>query len=161
MIHYVVPPIKDLNFALQHHLHLNRYDTGTNLLSNDTTTYPAVPNLPVPPQYPFTASTLLLPLEQPGYNPRILVVGGSPTDQADPVTDATPATYLLDFSIRPFVWQRENMASNRVMPDATLLPDGIAPPLTSAICNGGKGVHQKAHHGSRHCTRCLMPISKA
>ena len=66
----------------------------------------------------------MLPLEQPGYNPRIFVVGGSTVDGANPGTPATPATYLLDFSIRPFAWVREDMSSPRIMPDATLLPDG-------------------------------------
>ena len=66
----------------------------------------------------------MLPLEQPAYNPRIFVVGGSINNGANPGTPATPATYLLDFSILPFAWVREDMSSPRVMPDATLLPDG-------------------------------------
>ena len=102
-----------------------RYSTTTNLLTNDTTTYPAVPNLPVPICYPQTASVVMLPLEPgAGYNPRILVVGGSSVDGANPGTPATPATYLLDFSIRPFAWVREDMSSPRIMPDAMLVPDG-------------------------------------
>ena len=105
-----------------------RYSTTTNLLTNDTTTYPAVPNLPVPICYPQTASVVMLPLEYPGYNPRILVIGGSSNDGANPGTPASPATYLLDFSIRPFAWVREDMSSPRVMPDGVLLPDGVSFP---------------------------------
>ena len=68
----------------------------------------------------------MLPLEQPGYNPRILVIGGSSANFAGPDTPATPATYLLDFSIRPLAWVREDMSSPRVMPDGVLLPDGMS-----------------------------------
>lgn len=111
--------------AAERHLMHCRYSTTTNQLTNDTTTYPAVPNLPVPICYPQTASVVMLPLEPGfGYNPRILVVGGSSSDGANPGTPATPATYLLDFSIRPFAWVREDMSSPRVMPDVTLVPDG-------------------------------------
>ena len=45
-----------------------------------------------------TASIVLLPLELPDYNPRILVVGGSSMDHATPTTPATNNTYLLDLS---------------------------------------------------------------
>ncbi len=104
-----------------------RYSTTTFLLTNDTTTYPAVPNLPTSVMYPQTASVVMLPLEQPSYNPRILVVGGSSIQNAGVGDPATNATYLLDFSVRPLAWRRENMASNRVMPDTVLLPDGMYP----------------------------------
>lgn len=66
----------------------------------------------------------MLPLEQPGYNPRILVIGGSSQNFAGPDTPASAATYLLDFSIRPLAWVEEDMSSPRVMPDGVLLPDG-------------------------------------
>jgi hypothetical protein len=45
-----------------------------------------------------TSSVVLLPLELPNYTPRILVVGGSAADQADPTTPATANTFLLDLS---------------------------------------------------------------
>jgi hypothetical protein len=53
------------------------------------------------------------------------VVGGSSTDFAGADSPASNATYLLDFSVTPLVWRRENMATARVMPDAVLLPDGV------------------------------------
>lgn len=59
-----------------------RYTPG--LLTQDTTTYPAIPNLPIPALYPQTANFVLLPLEYPNYTPRILVVGGSTVDRATP-----------------------------------------------------------------------------
>jgi hypothetical protein len=67
----------------------------------------------------------MLPLELPDYNPRILVVGGSTVNSAGPGTPASAATYLLDFSVSPLTWMREDMTTGRVMPDAVLLPDGV------------------------------------
>ena len=110
-----------------------RYIASNATLSNDTTTWGAPPpNLPVPINYPQTASIVLLPLELPSYTPRVLVVGGSSVDQAGPDTAATANTYLLDLSIRPLNWTVDVMSVPRVMPDTVLLPDG-----TLFICNGG------------------------
>jgi len=108
-------------------------DTTTYLLTNDTTTYPEVPDLPVRILYPQTASVVMLPLELPSYAPRILVVGGSSVDFAGPSTPATNATYLLDFSVRPLIWSREDMTTGRVMPDTVLLPDGARLPGTPDV----------------------------
>jgi len=52
------------------------------------------------------------------------VVGGSSAEYAGSGTPATNATYLLDFSVRPLIWRREDMTTGRVMPNTLLLPDG-------------------------------------
>ena len=111
-----------------------RYQAGaTPLLINDTTTWgPPPAALPVPINYPQTASVVLLPLELPNYIPRVLAVGGSSVDRADGGTPASAATYLLDLSVTPLAWVNETMSAARVMPDTVLLPDG-----TVFICNGG------------------------
>ena len=109
-----------------------RYHASNATLLNDTTTWGLPPpQLPVPVNYPQTASIVLLPLELPNYNPRILVVGGSSVDEAGAGTPASATTYFLDFSVTPLRWTTETMSAARVMPDTVLLPDG-----TLFICNG-------------------------
>ena len=104
------------------------------MLINDTTSWGAPPAtvLPVPILYPQTASVVMLPLELPGYIPRILVVGGSSADQAGGGTPSTANAYLLDLSVQPLAWVMDTMSAARVMPNTVLLPDG-----TLFVCNGG------------------------
>lgn len=129
---------------LQDVLLLYSYNPATNLLDNDTTTYPPVPDLPVPALFPQTSSIVMLPLEPPFYQPRILVVGGSSANFAGPQTPATSATYLLDFAVQPLAWVREDMSSPRVMPDCVLLPDGNVTIVNGANL-GIAGIIHPAH----------------
>jgi Domain of unknown function (DUF1929) len=80
--------------------------------------------------YPGQASSVLLPLrpsDTPPYRARVLVVGGGGADPQD-LQVSTPATNtveILDLGEPLPAWRfTAPMATPRVMPDATLLPDG-------------------------------------
>jgi hypothetical protein len=80
--------------------------------------------------YPGQGSSVLLPLrptDVPPYRARVLVIGGGGADpQALQVsTPATNTVEILDLGEQPPAWRfTASMAAPRVMPDATLLPDG-------------------------------------
>jgi hypothetical protein len=80
--------------------------------------------------YPGQASSVLLallPIDDPPYRARMLTIGGGGADPQD-LTVNTPAVdtvELLDLSEAVPAWRyTAPMAGPRVMPDATLLPDG-------------------------------------
>jgi hypothetical protein len=80
--------------------------------------------------YPGQGSSVLLPLrpnDDPPYRARVLIVGGGGAEPHD-LNVATPATNtveLLDLGEALPAWRfTASMAYPRVMPDATLLPDG-------------------------------------
>jgi Domain of unknown function (DUF1929) len=80
--------------------------------------------------YPGQGSSVLLPLrptDSPPYRARVLVIGGGGADPQDlhVLTPATATGEILDLG-EPFPGWRftASMAAPRVMPDATLLPDG-------------------------------------
>jgi hypothetical protein len=80
--------------------------------------------------YPGQASCVVLPLmptDNPPYRVRVLTVGGGGADpqDLDVNTPATQTAELLDLSADAPAWRYTTPMSNpRVMPDATLLPDG-------------------------------------
>jgi hypothetical protein len=80
--------------------------------------------------YPGQASCVLLsllPNDAPSYRTRVLTVGGGGADpqDLDVNTPATDTAELLDLSASAPAWRYTAPMSNpRVMPDATLLPDG-------------------------------------
>jgi hypothetical protein len=80
--------------------------------------------------YPGQASSVLLPLlpsDDPPYRARVLIVGGGGADpqDLDVHTPATETAELLDLSASAPAWRyTAPMSGPRVMPDATLLPDG-------------------------------------
>jgi hypothetical protein len=87
--------------------------------------------------YPGQASPVLLPLrptDDPPYRARVLIVGGGGADpqDLDVNTPAVNTTELLDLGDPAPAWRFSAPMSNpRVMPDATLLPDG-----TVLVLNG-------------------------
>jgi hypothetical protein len=92
---------------------------------------------PVSRTYPGQGSAVLLPLlpgEDPPYRARVLVVGGGGADplDLDVSTPARNSVELLDLGEPIPAWRETaSMAHPRVMPDATLLPDG------SVLVSGG------------------------
>jgi hypothetical protein len=85
--------------------------------------------------YPGEGSSVLLPLlPEAGHRARVLALGGGGAHPGQLTVD-TPATdtaELLDLGRQPLGWQAlPSMAYPRVMPDATLLPDG------TVLVNGG------------------------
>ena len=117
------------------------------------TTYnggPAVADFPVTVLYPQTASIHMLPLAGPNYNVKIIVIGGSSKENADPYTPASNLIWTLDFSTAPnLAWTQETMSAARVMPDGVLLPDGNV-----LIVNGGEVSCQPAVHSMSTIVGC-------
>jgi hypothetical protein len=80
--------------------------------------------------YPGQGSSVLLPLrptDVPPYRTRVLVIGGGGADPQDlqVSTPATSTVEILDLGDPMPAWHfTASMTSPRVMPDATLLPDG-------------------------------------
>ena len=94
----------------------------------------AVPDFAVSVLYPQTSSIHMLPLVGPAYNVKVIVIGGSTKENADPFTPASNTVWTLDFTTAPkLAWTQETMSAARVMPDGVLLPDGSV-----AILNGGE-----------------------
>ena len=80
--------------------------------------------------YPGQGTSVLLPLlptDDPPYRPRVLVIGGGGADPQDlsVFTPATNTVELLDLGEPSPGWRfTASMSVPRVMPDATLLPNG-------------------------------------
>jgi hypothetical protein len=110
---------------LVHSRHVTRwYDPATDTWDPTelTTVHPAGRS------YPGAGASVLLPLlPTDGYRPRVLLAGGAGADPEALTADtpATTAAELLDAGAATPAWRRlPPMAHPRVMPDATLLPDG-------------------------------------
>jgi hypothetical protein len=108
-------------------------DFSTTPASVDTR-YQAVPDLPIPVNYPQTGSVVLLPLDPArSYAPELLVVGGTSEDQATYATPASDASYRINLGAATPEWEQETMPFRRVMGDTVLLPDG-----TVFVTNGAQ-----------------------
>ena len=77
--------------------------------------------------YPVQGSAVLLPLQPPDYEARVMLMGGGGANPED-VEVGTPATAtaeIMGFEADLPGWRQvQSMAAARVMLDATLLPDG-------------------------------------
>ncbi|KLO18541.1 copper radical oxidase [Schizopora paradoxa] len=109
--------------------------------SNTERRLPAIPN-GVRVTYPMAGTGLLLPLSPAnGYEPEILLCGGSSVSDTkpgyeisanDPASAQCARMVLTDAGIAAG-WQTEQMPAPRIMPDAILLPTGEV-----LIVNGGR-----------------------
>ncbi|OMP82062.1 hypothetical protein BK809_0006372 [Diplodia seriata] len=96
-----------------------------------------LPDVPLEPRcFPSSATTVLLPLEAPAYEPTVLVCGGSSADIPDP--QALDDCYTIAPHAADPVWTATDALPNgpQTMTDGILLPDG-----TVLFING-------AHRGS-------------
>lgn len=110
--------------------------------------------------YPGEGTSVLLPLLPDGdtpYRPRILIAGGGGADEQDaqPLTLKTPATgsaEILDLGDPDPAWRATNSLKHpRVMPDATLLPDG------TVLVTGGSSVGMAGNKGDGATVPVMLP----
>ncbi|KAL9117732.1 MAG: hypothetical protein Q9187_005730 [Circinaria calcarea] len=94
----------------------------------------ALPDTPLQPRtFPSSATSVLLPLIAPDYDPTVLVCGGSSGDIPDP--RALDDCYTINPLDPSPVWESTDVMPNgpQTMSDGILLPDG-----TVLILNGGR-----------------------